>query len=102
MDDRIGIIGKMQGVKPRSSPNPKKRATLAPGCSVASRRAMRSVSDSNAASAPGRPATSVDASMPVPVPAPGPAPGPAPVAGPAVTPDAPPSSRAASVFRIGG
>ena len=48
MEERIGIIGKMHGVRLSNSPNPKKAAALAPSPSVASPRAMRSVSESSA------------------------------------------------------
>ena len=97
MEERIGIIGKMQGVRLSSTPKPKNAAALAPRPPVASRRAMRSVSES-AASSGGDPAGE-SASEP------------AEKAGrmaagaddpPGGEPGAAPSSRTATAFRIGG
>ena len=63
MDERIGIIGKMHGVRLSNSPNPKKAAAFAPRPSVASPQAMRSVSE-NEAAAVGNPDEDTEAAGP--------------------------------------
>jgi hypothetical protein len=45
MPERIGIMGKMQGVKASSSPKPKKTARITHSPSPASTAAMRSCSE---------------------------------------------------------
>ena len=93
MEERIGIIGKMQGVRLSSTPKPKNAAALAPRPPVASRQAMRSVSES-AASAGGEPAgKSGREAEEMPAGADDP---------PGGDPGAAPSSRTATAFRIGG